>query len=230
MAFVVSLETAEACIGLFITREYDMLLFFVTKEKRVRSQGTAREAESGTGSNCHIVYWVGRFAKSKLGSNAEARNSGRASEETWRRRRIDRGVADITRPVSTALANPARARASALRLAAPGNASVGARSCSTCMAISKCVRTLAEAPLRLTNRGDRLILHLNKGGRRPTAPLRHRLLVCGQVESDEEEQVRCYDTDSGDSGEFLAGASAGVGEPGPVGASEVGPRCEVDEA
>ena len=55
-------------------------------------------------------------------------------------------------------------------------------------------------------------------------------LVGGNVEGDEEDEVRGEDADSGDGGEFFARALAGVGEPREVGAGEVGVGGEVDEA
>lgn len=118
-----------------------------------------------------------------------------------------------------------------LRLAAAGGTSVGsAGTCGTGVAISKRMCTLAEASLSLTNRRNLLILHLHERRSSPAAALGHRLLIGGDVESDEEEEVGRDDEDARDGGELLAGALASVGEPGPVGAGEVGPRGEVDEA
>ena len=56
------------------------------------------------------------------------------------------------------------------------------------------------------------------------------LLVGGEVERDEEEEVGAEDTHAGESSELLTGAPAGIGKPRPVGGGEVGPRSEVDEA
>lgn len=56
------------------------------------------------------------------------------------------------------------------------------------------------------------------------------LSVGGNVERDEEHQVRGENTNSGEGSEFLAGALASVGHPGEVGGSEVGPGREVDES
>lgn len=101
----------------------------------------------------------------------------------------------------------------------------------TCrLSISKRVRTLGEPATRFTNRRHLLVLHLHQCAGSPAAALGHRLLVRRKVEQDEEEQVRRDDADSGDGREFLARAFAHVGKVGPVGAGEVGPRSEVDEA
>lgn len=62
-----------------------------------------------------------------------------------------------------------------------------------------------------------------------TAGLRG-LLVGGDVERDEEEQVRADDGDSGESGELLTSALAHIGSPGEVGRGEVGVRGKVNEA
>jgi hypothetical protein len=54
--------------------------------------------------------------------------------------------------------------------------------------------------------------------------------VGGEIEGDEEDQVRAEDDKSGNRGEFFAGASADVGQPGEVRAGEVGVGCKVHEA
>lgn len=56
------------------------------------------------------------------------------------------------------------------------------------------------------------------------------LPVGGDVEENEKHQIRGEDTHSGEGGKLLAGAVAGIGQPGEVGGSEVGPRREIDEA
>jgi hypothetical protein len=56
------------------------------------------------------------------------------------------------------------------------------------------------------------------------------LLVCGEVEGDEEDQVGAEGDDTSKGSELLASALASVGDPGPVGRGEVGVRGEVDEA
>lgn len=56
------------------------------------------------------------------------------------------------------------------------------------------------------------------------------LLVGGQVEGNEEDEVGADDAHSGEGSEFLAGAVTRVGHPWPVGRGEVGVGREVDEA
>lgn len=56
------------------------------------------------------------------------------------------------------------------------------------------------------------------------------LLVCGEVEGDEEDQVGAEGDHTGKGSKLLASALASVGHPGPVGRGEVGVRGEVDEA
>lgn len=56
------------------------------------------------------------------------------------------------------------------------------------------------------------------------------LLVRGEVEGDEEDQVGAEGDDTSKGSELLASALASVGHPGPVGRGEVGVRGEVDEA
>lgn len=81
-----------------------------------------------------------------------------------------------------------------LGLAAPGSTTVG---CSA--GRSTCGSTIrqdvggtggGETPASLTNRRDGLVLHLNQGAGSPTAALGDGLLVCSQIETDEEEEVR----------------------------------------
>lgn len=98
------------------------------------------------------------------------------------------------------------------------------------MTVGERVRTLGQPAPRFTNRRHLLILHFNESACSPAATLGHRRLVGGEIERDEEEEVGGEDADAGDGGEFLAGAFAIVGEPGPVSAGEVGPGGEVDEA
>ena len=87
-----------------------------------------------------------------------------------------------------------------------------------------------KAPAGFTDSRDLLILHLNQRAGSPAAALGNGLLVCGEVETDEEEEVRGDDNHSGDSSELLTSALAQVGHLREVGAREVGPRGEVDEA
>lgn len=56
------------------------------------------------------------------------------------------------------------------------------------------------------------------------------LVVCGNVEGDEEEQVRGDDGNTGESGELLTSALAHVGSPWEVDRGEVRVGGEVDEA
>jgi hypothetical protein len=92
------------------------------------------------------------------------------------------------------------------------------------------MRALGQSPSCLTNRRYLLVLHFHQCTCSPAAALGNRLLVRREVEGDEEEEVGREDADAGDGGEFLAGALASVGQPGPVGGCEVGPGGEVDEA
>lgn len=55
------------------------------------------------------------------------------------------------------------------------------------------------------------------------------LPIGGDVEKDEEHQVRGEDTDPGKGGKLLAGALACIGQPGEVRRGKVGPRCEIDK-
>ena len=66
-------------------------------------------------------------------------------------------------------------------------------------------------------------------GLAPARPLAV-LLVRGEVERDEEEEVRAEDDDARDGSELLTRALASIGEPRPVGRGEVGPRREVHKA
>ena len=56
------------------------------------------------------------------------------------------------------------------------------------------------------------------------------LVVGGNVEGDEENEVGADDTNTGHGSEFLTGALAHVRQPGEVGGGEVGVGGEVDEA
>lgn len=56
------------------------------------------------------------------------------------------------------------------------------------------------------------------------------LVIGGNIERDEQDQVGADDADTGQSGEFLTGTLAHVREPREVGGGEVGVRGEVDEA
>jgi hypothetical protein len=113
-----------------------------------------------------------------------------------------------------------------LSLATPGRTAVWACTCRNT------ISTLAdrETPASFADSRYLLVLHLHQRACSPAAPLRHRLLVRGEVEGEEEEQVRRDDADAGNGGEFLAGAFAHVGQARPVRASKVGVGREVDAA
>lgn len=117
-----------------------------------------------------------------------------------------------------------------LGLARTGDTAVGGGGDTCGLAISRRMHTLGKSATRFTNRRYLLILHLNQSAGSPTAALGHRLLVGRKVEEDEEEQVRRDDADTGDGSEFFTSAFACIGKVWPVGAGEVGPGCEVNEA
>ena len=87
-----------------------------------------------------------------------------------------------------------------------------------------------KTPAGFTNSRYLLVLHLDQRAGSPAAALGHRLLVRGEVEGEEEEEVRGDDADTGDGGELLTSALAHVGDVRPVGAGEVGKGREVDES
>ena len=121
-----------------------------------------------------------------------------------------------------------------LSLAAPGRTavgrSVGAGTCGNTISKRSADPACGKAPAGFTNSRYLLVLHLHQRACSPAAALRHRLLVRGEVEGEEEEQVRRDDADAGNGGEFLAGAFAHVGQARPVRASKVGVGREVDAA
>ena len=100
------------------------------------------------------------------------------------------------------------------------------------MAISSCLANPrgGETPAGFTNSRHLLILHLDQRRGSATAALGHRLLVCGDVEAEEEEEVRRDDADAGNGGELLACALAQVRKMWPVGIGEIGEGGEVDES
>jgi hypothetical protein len=116
-----------------------------------------------------------------------------------------------------------------LSLAAPRRTSAGARTCGDTVRRA-CNSASRKTPAGFANGRYLLILHLDQRACSPAAALGHWLLVRGEVEGEEEEQVRCDDADTGDGGKLLTSALAHVGNVGPVGAGEVGEGCEVDEA
>lgn len=81
--------------------------------------------------------------------------------------------------------------------------------------------------------GDLEVLHVDEGllagVAARTADL-GSLVVGGDVEGDEKQQVRGDDSNTSESSELLTGALAHVGSPGEVDGGEVGVRGEVDEA
>ena len=88
----------------------------------------------------------------------------------------------------------------------------------------------AESPLDLLGSGEGLILHLNESAGSASATLLDRLLVGGDVESDEEDEVAGQDAHASERSELLAGADTGGRQPGEVAGGEVGIGREVDEA
>ena len=121
---------------------------------------------------------------------------------------------------------------SSLGLAAAGRASIGCAvgrsSCSD--TVSDTSTRGRKTPASFTNSWHLLVLHLHQRACSPAAALGHRLLVCGEVEGEEEEEVRRDDADAGDGSKLLTSTLAHVGHVWPVGACEVSPRGEVDEA
>lgn len=82
-------------------------------------------------------------------------------------------------------------------------------------------------------RGDLEVLHVDQGLLASVAARTANLggfLVGGDVEGDEEEQVRGDDSNTGESGKLLTSTLAHVWSPGEVDGGEVGVRCEVDES
>lgn len=108
--------------------------------------------------------------------------------------------------------------------------SVGARTCRNTISPLLSHTRSRQASANHINSRYLLVLHLDQRRGSPAAALGHRLLVGRKVEGEEEEEVRRDDADAGDGGELLAFAFAHVGDVGPVGAGEVGPGREVDEA
>jgi hypothetical protein len=92
---------------------------------------------------------------------------------------------------------------------------------------------LGAAVLGTDGRGDLEVLHVDQrllaGVAAGTSGL-GGLVVGGNVEGDEQDQVGADDADTSQGSEFLTGTLAHVGEPGEVGGGEVGVRGEVDEA
>ena len=97
-----------------------------------------------------------------------------------------------------------------------------------CIAIRRGIGTWG-----LADRGDLHVPHVNK---RLLASVTTRatslgsLVICRDVEGDEENEVRGDDDHSGESSEFFSGALARVGHPWEVGGREVGVGGEVNKA
>lgn len=115
-----------------------------------------------------------------------------------------------------------------LSLARASDGAVGAASRA-----SRAVGTLGAAVGVSGGRGDLEVLHVDErllAGVAARAADLGSLVVGGDVEGDEEQQVRGDDTNTGERGELLTGALAHVGGPGEVDGGEVGVGGEVDEA
>lgn len=85
----------------------------------------------------------------------------------------------------------------------------------------------------LGNRRDLHVLHVDQGLFARVAAgstALSGLLVGGEVEGDEEEQVGAENGHASKGSEFLSGALSGVGGPWEVGRGEVGVGSEVDKA
>ena len=76
---------------------------------------------------------------------------------------------------------------------------------------------------------DLFVLHFDQSASGTAAAPPDGFLVSGDVEADEQDEVRAQDAHSGESGEFLTGAGTRGGEPGEVAGGEVGVGGEVDE-
>ena len=116
-----------------------------------------------------------------------------------------------------------------LSLAGAGGPAVGSGR-GALLASGQSSLAAAESPLDLLGSGEGLILHLNESAGSASATLLDRLLVGGDVESDEEDEVAGQDAHASERSELLASADAGAREPGEVAGGEVGVRGEVDEA
>ena len=116
-----------------------------------------------------------------------------------------------------------------LSLAGAGGPAVGGGG-GVLLASGQSSLTAAESPLNLLGSGEGLILHLNESAGSASAALLDRLLVGGDVESDEENEVAGQNAHASERSELLAGADAGAREPREVAGGEVGVGGEVDEA
>lgn len=87
--------------------------------------------------------------------------------------------------------------------------------------------------LASANRRDFEILHVDGRLLRSVSPGPapvSGLLVCGEVEGDEEEEVGAEDGHASECSELLAGAFAVVWHVGKVGRGEVGVGCKVHKS
>jgi hypothetical protein len=117
-----------------------------------------------------------------------------------------------------------------LSLSAPRRTSSWARTCGDSVRDGLANTASRKTPAGFANSRYLLVLHLHQRACSPAAALGHWLLVRGEVEGEEEEEVRSDDADTGNGSKLLASALAHVGHVGPVGAGEIGVRRKVDEA
>ena len=92
---------------------------------------------------------------------------------------------------------------------------------------------MAIGMVRSANRRELEILHVDNGLLRSVPPgpaFLIGLLVCCEVEGDEEEEVGAEDRHASKRRKFLAGAFAVVWHVRKIGGSEVGIGCKVDES
>lgn len=95
------------------------------------------------------------------------------------------------------------------------------------------IRLVLAVGIGLAHRGHLVVLHVDE---RLLASVAARaaslggLLVGGNVEGDEEEEVGADDGHSREGGEFFSRALAHVGSPREIGGREVGVGREVDKA
>ena len=112
-----------------------------------------------------------------------------------------------------------------LGLARASDRAVGAASGSgRAVGLGSTVGSVGRWDLEVAHVDERLLASVAAG-----AASLDLLLVGGDVETDEQEEVRGDNGDTSESSEFLTGALAHVGSPGEVGGGEVGVRGEVDE-
>ena len=112
--------------------------------------------------------------------------------------------------------------------AGAGGSTVGLDSCGLGLTVAGSRSSAAISSLAVDGIRQRGLAHAADGlaATRALAVLP----VGGEVEGDEEEEVRGQDTNTSESGKLLTSAGANVGKPGPVGRGEVGPGGEVDKA